>query len=657
MVALGQCIRCATRPTRSRNGLLGSNGRAGRGHTGFCAESFASAPVDPTLGVRRGGCSPRTLPQPHHTTAHVNADDIRQAAEALEGALGDPWDATLPTSYAAALRHDESELFPQDGWDALLSQDYFGAFIPTAEGGRLRRFDELLQLGRVVCRRDVTLGVAAGQCLLASLPVWIGGDASQRARVATLLRAGGAGGLALTEQAHGSDLAASELRAVARGDGYRLDGEKWCINNATRGAFITALARTDADGGPRGFSLFCVDKARVVGGLAPLPRLPTHGVRAADISGMRFEGAQVRDDTRVGREGAGLPLVLRTMQVSRTLCAAFSLGAADSALRLATDFALRRSLYGGPIIELPAVRARLSRAYRRVLLADAIAHVGTRALSVFPEQMSLLSAVVKVAVPQLAMDAIADCAVVLGARHYLRVGPYAGFQKLMRDAALISLFDGSAEVNRHILAGQLGRVSLARDAELSSRGDDVLRGVRAVAALDHAVPDMRWDALKTSNRGRDDLLTAALVSRAPGGGDAGGGDAAGGDAGGGGADDAAARAMETVAAQVRALDAAVRAQEERGDASATSALADRYVWLTVAASVAHVAAASPRCALGTHFDAEVLVHDALALGGLLPASAAETRDAPMLDALLSLQRERRSFGLNPFAIADSEVPA
>ena len=42
---------------------------------------------------------------------------------------------------------------------------------------------------------------------------------------------------------------------------------------------------------------------------------------------------------------------------------------------------------------------------------------------------------------------------------------------------------------------------------------------------------------------------------------------------------------------------------------------------------------------------------------LLPASAAETRDAPMLDALLSLQRERRSFGLNPFAIADSEVPA
>ena len=224
-------------------------------------------------------------------------------------------------------------------------------------------------------------------------------------------------------------------------------------------------------------------------------------------------------------------------------------------MRLAYGFAQERRLYGGPITELPLVRARLAGAYRRLRLADALALYGTRALSLLPEQMSLLSAALKIAIPRLAMDVVRECATVLGARHYLRTGPFAPFQKILRDAPLIALFDGSAEVNASIIAGQLERVARARGDERTKRGDEAFDLVSRAARLADAIPPMPWGALKTSNRGRDDLLLSASDPRR-------GGSAAIRDA-------------------VHALDA--EARKDAGELARFSSV-ERYVWLNAAAS-------------------------------------------------------------------------
>jgi alkylation response protein AidB-like acyl-CoA dehydrogenase len=366
----------------------------------------------------------------------------------------------------------------------------------VTEGGRLRALDELLLLGQLVARRDLTLAIATGQSLLGALPVWIAGGDEQRARAASRLRAGAAGCLALTEQAHGGDLAACEVAAAPSGSGWILDGTKWCINNATRGESLSVLARTDPDGGPRGFSMFLVDKRAVHGGLAPLARLRTHGIRGADISGMTFAGARVSDDALIGRPGHGLDIVLRTLQVSRTLCAAFSLGAADTALRLALGFARTRRLYGATAWDIPVVRRGLLDAYADALAAEHVARVCARAASIVPGQMSVLSAVAKIVVPELASRIIATCATVLGARHYLRDGAEALFQKLARDHAVVPLFDGSTSVNLYVISGQLNRLAGARaNGEVARQlVDDLL------------APPLDLGRLRTSNRGDDDLL-------------------------------------------------------------------------------------------------------------------------------------------------------
>lgn len=442
------------------------------------------------------------------------AELLARGAE-LELRLGDPRDPATVTGFHAAVLADEQERFPDAAWDQLVQLDYFRLFVPPHLGGRFSQLTELLLLGRLVARRDLTLAVAAGQCLLGALPVWIAGSPGLQARQAELLLAGHAGALALTEEAHGSDLAGGEVRARLGdvGQPLTLSGEKWCINNATRGRSLTVLARTDPEGGPRGFSLLFVDKdvlarAGHLERCVPLPKLRTLGVRAADISGARFNDLPVPHDTLVGKGGRGLDVVLRTLQVSRTLCAAFSLGAADSALRAALDFVTTRHLYGDDLIALPAVRRLIARASLHLHQADALALLACRVAGEAPEQLSVLSAVVKLAVPALCQRVIDDSVTLLGARYYLREAPYAHVQKLCRDAALVTLFDGSAEVNRHVLAGQLSALVAARASEVATRGDEARALLRRAGTLDEPAAVLDLGELRTSARGRDDVLNA-----------------------------------------------------------------------------------------------------------------------------------------------------
>lgn len=562
--------------------------------------------------------------------------DLLARGQELEQRLGDPSDAKNATGFRAAVLADEHERFPDEAWDALVQLGYFQLFVPPEHGGRFSRLSELLLLGRLVARRDLALAVAAGQCLLGALPVWIAGSPALRARQAELLLAGRAGALALTEQAHGSDLAGGEVSATAHGasDPLRLSGEKWCINNATRGRSLTVLARTDPAGGPRGFSLLFVDKEALAqtGDLAryaPLPKLRTLGIRAADISGARFHDLPVPREALVGKPGRGLDVVLRTLQVSRTLCAAFSLGAADSALRAALDFVTTRRLYGEDLIALPAVRRLIARASLHLHQADALALLVCRLAGEVPEQLSVLSAVVKLAVPALCQRVIDDAMTLLGARYYLREEPFAHVQKLCRDAALVTLFDGSAEVNRHVIAGQLSALVSARASERATRGEHARASLQRAAALDQPESPLALENLRTSARGGDDVLNA-LTGLPP---------------------------AHPIAVAVAGFDERVRQAQAAGSEPRDATffeLADDYVRLVTSAALEHVRrGAAPEGSFGAGLsDAE---HEAWLRGALSP-EAQRAIDATGLHerAVTHTLREHaagRLFGAIPVELA------
>ncbi len=366
-----------------------------------------------------------------------------------------------PLSAAALAGSDRAETFPEPACALLDAAGLAHHYVPVAHGGELRGYDELIGLVRTVARRDLTVAIAHGKTFLGTAPVWVAGTAEQAARLGEDVRRGAVVSWGLTERDHGSDLLAGEAAAVRDGADWLLDGEKWLINNATRGTRICVLARTDPAGGPRGFSLFLVDKRRLPESASTaLPKIRTHGIRGADISGIAFHGARIPGSALVGAEGTGMETVLKALQLTRTVCVGLSLGAADHALRLTARFARDRRLYGGRLADLPQARRLLGEASAAVLVAEAAALVAGRSVTALTDEMSVVSAVAKACVPTLVQDAIAQLGELMGLRGYLTEHHEEGaFARLDRDHRLVSIFDGSTAVNRNALIDQFPRLA------------------------------------------------------------------------------------------------------------------------------------------------------------------------------------------------------
>jgi alkylation response protein AidB-like acyl-CoA dehydrogenase len=364
-------------------------------------------------------------------------------------------DTPFVVARSAAL--DEREAFPAPECAVLDACGVAAVYVPAALGGDGGGLPLLVETLRAVSGRDLTVAVAHVKTFLGGVCVWVSGHPDQRRRLARLILDGAVVSWGLTERGRGSDLLAGQLSATpVPGGGWRLDGEKWLINNATRGRLICLLARTSPAGGPRGFSLFLVDKHRLPPGTwRCLPAEPTHGIRGADISGIAFDGAEVPADALVGPAGSGVETVLLALQLTRIGCVSLSLGAGDHALRLAMEMAGHQRLRGTRLLSLPYVRRTLGRAAASLALAETTATVAARCAHALPGETSVVSSVAKACVPDLVQSMIAELVGVLGASAFRTDGPAEGaFQKLERDHRIVPIFDGSTPVNRNALINQ-----------------------------------------------------------------------------------------------------------------------------------------------------------------------------------------------------------
>ena len=442
--------------------------------------------------------------------------DLYQMAGSLENLLGDPLNPEMVFSFKRSVELDEKDDYPEHACDLLNQwgmQDYY---IPVECGGKLFSFEELLSLIRVIARRDYTVAVAHVKTYLGAVCVWLGGTEAQKTRLAWIIKGGGQVSLGLTEKIHGSDILGSEVVATSVVDGFTLAGEKWLINNATRSAALTVLARTRAEAGARGFSLFLVEKEQLEGGsFTLLPKIKTHGIRGADISGIRFDQCLIPASSLIGPEGAALEITLKAFQLTRTLIPALSLGAADTALRTTLKFTLERRLYGGRVWDLPQVQRTVVESFVQLLICECVAISAARALHVATEQMSVWSAVAKYYVPVQVERLVKQLGVVLGARSYLREEHDWGiFQKIVRDNEIASLFDGSTMINLNVIIQQLHQLAEYSRKEPRTSEEEVQEHLESIFCLKKPLRRFEARRLELLNRGRDDIVQGLKMSLA-----------------------------------------------------------------------------------------------------------------------------------------------
>ncbi|MFI5255462.1 MAG: acyl-CoA dehydrogenase family protein, partial [Candidatus Limnocylindrales bacterium] len=271
---------------------------------------------------------------------------LSEEQRALRDAVRDLADARIAPRAAAI---DESAEFPWDVVELLASHDVLALPFPEAYGGLGGELLSVCLAIEQISRACATSGLILAVQELGSLPLLLAGTAEQHARWLPDLAAGRAlAAFAITESEAGSDAAAVRTKAVADGDGWRLDGSKRFISQGSVARLVTVFAVTDpspeAARAKRHLSCFVVEAGTAGFSVGRIEH--KMGIRGSPTAELLFEDCRVPDTNRVGEVGAGWSIALRTLDRSRPGIAAQAVGIAQGALEAASRYAAERRQFG-----------------------------------------------------------------------------------------------------------------------------------------------------------------------------------------------------------------------------------------------------------------------------------------------------------------------
>ncbi len=347
---------------------------------------------------------------------------------------------------------DREGLFPEDLIRALAAPPVALPllFLPEDFGGLGGGVRDLCALGREM--GGICLGVASAffSLMLGLSPVLAFGTPGQRARFLPPVAEGRAlWAFAATEPGAGSNPAAIQTLAEEVPGGFRLSGRKRFISTGASADFVSVLAN-----GPGGPAFFVVEKGAQ--GFSAGPPDDKHGLRACQTAPLFFDGVFVPTENLVGGEpGKGLVQGLALFSRARLAVAAMALGAAEKALSLAIARAGDASRPGGPLSEKQGFTHTLVLPHLAALAA-AGAFIDQTALKFDaagpePPELAAETAVAKLLAADAAHRAVSDALFALGGEGYARRG---GVEKIKRDVAAASIYEGTSEIQKAI-AGTL----------------------------------------------------------------------------------------------------------------------------------------------------------------------------------------------------------
>jgi alkylation response protein AidB-like acyl-CoA dehydrogenase len=284
---------------------------------------------------------------------------------------------------------------------------------------------------------------------LGLVPILLSGNAAMRERwLAPTLSGQAMAAFAMTEAEAGTDVASLVTRARRDGDHYMLDGRKCFISNAGIADYYSVFASTDPAAGGRGISCFVVP--------ADTPGLRFLGPQVLSsphpLGEIAFEGCRVPAANRLGEEGRGLALGLKTLDRLRSTVGAAACGMAARALDEAVRHARARRQFGKPIAEFQLVQEKLARMATELTAARLLVYRAAHAADGGAERVTLEAAMAKLYATEAAQRIVDDAVQVLGGAGVLAGHPV---DRLYRSVRALRIYEGTSEVQHLVIAGQL----------------------------------------------------------------------------------------------------------------------------------------------------------------------------------------------------------
>ncbi|WP_028962211.1 acyl-CoA dehydrogenase family protein [Sulfobacillus thermosulfidooxidans] len=348
---------------------------------------------------------------------------------------------------------DESGEFPWDIVELFREYGLLGVAMPEEYGGGGADLLTFCIAVEEIARVCATSALIIAAQHLGAMPILIAGNTDQKRRyLPAIARGERLSAFALTEPEAGSDAGGTKTRAIREGDHYRLTGSKVFITNGGLAKTMVVFASTDPSQGTRGISAFIVelDQPGVMVGRIEKKM----GIKGSQTAQLLFDNVLVDASNRLGDEGEGFKIAMRTLDRTRPGIAAQALGIAQGALDVALDYLYQRQQFGASLSQFEGLQFMVAdmqtqiEASRQLLYraAEIIETAGFESHA--SKEVTRYSAMAKLMCSDTAMRVTTDAVQLLGGYGYIRDYPV---ERMMRDAKITQIYEGTNQIQRLVI--------------------------------------------------------------------------------------------------------------------------------------------------------------------------------------------------------------
>ncbi|MGH2985951.1 MAG: acyl-CoA dehydrogenase family protein [Solirubrobacterales bacterium] len=345
-----------------------------------------------------------------------------------------------------AWEYDRDATWPQAIIDKAWGIGLMNSHLPGEYGGVGASYLDGCLIGEELARGCAAIATTLGANELAATPVLLGGSEEIKAHFLGMLsEEPKIASFCLTEPDAGSDVSGMKTTATRRGDKYVINGSKSFITNGGYADWYTVYAKTDRDAGHRGISAFVVPRDETV-------TVDKHedkmGLRASNTASVTFNETEVPADHLLGEENHGFKLAMMTLDRTRPGVASMATGIARAAFEFASEYAKERVQFGVPIAMHQAVAFMIADMATKVEAARLLVHKSAVLLDQ-GRRNTLVSSHAKRFAADSAMEVTVDAVQVYGGYGFMKEYPV---EKLMRDAKIMQLYEGTSQIQRLVIA-------------------------------------------------------------------------------------------------------------------------------------------------------------------------------------------------------------
>ena len=349
---------------------------------------------------------------------------------------------------------DEKSEFPLEAFRKLGKTGIYGLPYSTEVGGLGGSYLSYILAVEELSKVDASFGIAfsvdtslyGGSIMNSSAP-----EAIKKKFLAPITYGEKIGSFGLTEHTAGSDAAGQRTVAVKDGDSYIINGSKCFNTNGPLADYTVIYCLTDPALGTKGMAAFVVEKGTPGFTVGKVEN--KMGIRSALVSDMHLENVRVPAENMIAQPGEGFKLAMKTLDGGRIGVAAQGLGIAKGAFEITRKYMMEREQFGKPICKQQSLAFKMAELQTKIQAAELLLYKA----AICKEEgqpYTVPAAMAKMTCTNVAMEVTTEAVQLLGGNGYMK--DYH-VERMMRDAKITQIYEGTNEIQKLVISGQLFR--------------------------------------------------------------------------------------------------------------------------------------------------------------------------------------------------------